>query len=99
VPHDQPLTFSFISTTHFSFPRCKNHQAHLYVNFSSTFPSSHSQTIPKPHKTTSIAVLQFILILIVGSSEKNTTAFGTTELQIHKGYKLLLKGTIVMRAV
>jgi len=35
VPHGQPITFCFISSTQFCFARCKNYEAPLYVNFSS----------------------------------------------------------------
>ena len=78
VPRGQPITFLFISSTQFYFARCTNH---LYINLSTPFLPP---TPPKPQTTISTAVLQFILIFIVVYSADNTTAVGTTEIQIHK---------------
>ena len=101
VPHDQSITFSFISSRQFCFARCTNHEAHLYVNFSSPsflpsfLTSSHSQTLPKTHTTISAAVLQFILVYISVSSEENTTAVATTEIRIHKDISFYRKTNCV----
>ena len=86
MPHGQPITFSFISSTQFCFARCKNHQAPLYVNFSSPFllPFLYSRTLPKPHTTINTVALQFILIFIAVYCEDKTTAVGTTEIRINK---------------
>ena len=65
----------------------------------SFLPSPYCQTLPKPHTTISTTVLQFISKFIAVFSEENTTAVGTTEIRIHKLYKLLSKGPFVMGAV
>lgn len=83
VLHSPLIIFPFILSTLFCFAKWTKHQFPLYINLSILF-----YFFPLTAKLSPSLILQCCsLCLLQVYSEENTTAVGTTELEINKSYK------------